>query len=36
VVDRGLIVGRATAVIASFDKPGDWLPRVGRFFSELK
>jgi signal peptidase I len=36
IVDRDLIVGRATAVVASFDKPGDWLPRVGRFFSPLK
>jgi signal peptidase I len=36
IVERDLIVGRATAVIASFDKPGDWLPRAGRFFSALK
>lgn len=36
VVQRNLIVGEAVGVVASFDKPGNWLPRVGRFFSELK
>ncbi len=36
VVQRSLIVGQAFGVLASFDKPGNWLPRVGRFFSELK
>jgi signal peptidase I len=36
IVDRDRIVGRASAVVASFDKPGDWLPRLGRFFSSLK
>jgi signal peptidase I len=36
VVRREQIVGRAGAEIVSFDKPGHWLPRVGRFFSGLK
>jgi signal peptidase I len=35
VVDRRLIVGKASAVIASVDKNGFWLPRFGRFFSPL-
>lgn len=35
VVKRELIVGKAGAVLASFDKPGKWLPRIGRFFSAL-
>ncbi|MEY4484414.1 MAG: hypothetical protein RL693_1866 [Verrucomicrobiota bacterium] len=35
VVPRNLIVGEAVGVAASFDKPGNWLPRVGRFLSEL-
>jgi signal peptidase I len=35
IVQRDLIVGRAERVLASFDKPGQWLPRVGRFFSSL-
>lgn len=35
-VDRERIVGRAGGVLMSFDKPGAWLPRVGRFFSELR
>ena len=35
IVHRELIVGRATAVVASLDKPGNWLPRLGRFFSGL-
>jgi signal peptidase I len=36
IAKRDLIVGRASAVAVSFDKPGNWLPRVGRFFSALK
>jgi signal peptidase I len=36
VVDRKQIVGRAAAVVASFDKLGWWLPRLGRFFSGLE
>jgi signal peptidase I len=36
VVGRRLIVGRASAVIASVDKNGSWLPRFGRFFSVLQ
>jgi signal peptidase I len=36
VVAREQIVGRATAVVVSFDKPGSWLPRMGRFFSGLR
>jgi signal peptidase I len=36
VVRRSLIVGRATGVVASVDKPGAWLPRLGRFFSALQ
>lgn len=36
VAQRKLIVGEAVGVVASFDKPGNWLPRVGRFFSELQ
>jgi signal peptidase I len=36
VVHREQIVGRAFAVAWSFDKPGSWLPRLGRFFSGLE
>lgn len=36
VVDREQIVGRAIGVAVSFDKPGNWLPRMGRFFSGLR
>lgn len=35
VVKRDRIVGEAGAVLASFDKPGWWLPRLGRFFTAL-
>ena len=35
IVKRDVIVGRATGVFASFDKPGSWMPRLGRFFSSL-
>jgi signal peptidase I len=35
VVDRKQIVGQAVGVAVSFDKPGSWLPRMGRFFSGL-
>ena len=35
IVRRELIVGRAGSVVVSFDKPGRWLPRFGRFFSSL-
>jgi signal peptidase I len=35
IVRRELIVGRAMSVFVSFDKPGSWLPRLGRFFSML-
>jgi len=36
VVQRRLIVGKATDVVASVDKPGRWLPRFDRFFSVLR
>jgi len=36
VVERRLIVGKASAVIASVDKNGSHLPRFGRFFSALR
>jgi signal peptidase I len=36
VVRREQIVGRAFGVAWSFDKPGSWLPRMGRFFSGLE
>lgn len=35
IVQRDLIVGKALSVVASVDKPGNWLPRFGRFFSSL-
>ena len=35
IVRRELIVGRAMSVFVSFDKPGSWLPRLGRFFTAL-
>jgi signal peptidase I len=35
IVRRELIVGKALSVVASVDKPGNWLPRFGRFFSSL-
>ena len=35
IARRELIVGRAAGVFVSFDKPGRWMPRVGRFFSSL-
>ena len=34
-VERKRIVGRATAVVLSFDKTHYWQPRLGRFFSSL-
>lgn len=34
-VRRGQIVGRATAVVLSFDRPDSWQPRWRRFFSSL-
>lgn len=36
VVARRQIVGKATTVIASVDKPGFYLPRLGRFLSSLQ
>ncbi|MFZ2643915.1 MAG: signal peptidase I [Verrucomicrobiia bacterium] len=36
VVERRLIVGKASAVIASVDKNGSHLPRFARFFSALR
>jgi signal peptidase I len=36
IANREQIVGRAVGVAASFDKPGNWMPRVGRFFTALK
>jgi signal peptidase I len=36
IVKRDVIVGEAVGVVASVDKPGNWLPRFGRFFSRLK
>lgn len=30
IVKRNLIVGKAWGVVASVDKPGSWLPRLGR------
>jgi signal peptidase I len=36
VVKRRLIVGKAVAVTASVDKPGNWMPRLDRFFTSLK
>ena len=35
-VDRKKIVGRATAVVLSFDKKNHWLPRWHRTFSSLR
>ena len=35
VVKRDLIVGKATGVFLSLDKPGSWKPRLRRFFSSL-
>lgn len=34
-VERKRIVGRATAVVLSFDKKNYWAPRWGRFFTSL-
>ncbi len=34
-VERKRIVGRATAIVLSFDKTHHWQPRWGRFFSSL-
>jgi signal peptidase I len=34
-VERGRIVGQATAVALSFDRNNHWRPRWGRFFSRL-
>jgi hypothetical protein len=35
VIDRRLIVGRATAVVLSFDRDRYFLPRWGRFFTSM-
>ena len=35
-VDRDQIVGRASAVVMSFDKPNYWKPRWSRFFKSLR
>ncbi len=35
-VKRGKIIGRATAVVLSFDKANHWLPRWGRSISRLR
>lgn len=35
VVDRNMVVGRATSVIVSFDKSRKWKPRWHRFFTSL-
>ncbi len=36
IVNRRLIVGKAVAVAASVDKPGNWHPRFDRFFTSLQ
>ena len=34
-VERSAIVGKAVGIIGSFDIKGSFLPRLGRFFTEL-
>jgi hypothetical protein len=36
VVQRRLMAGKALAVAASVDKPGNWMPRLDRFFTSLR